>query len=198
MTPKPQNQKKHVNYANDNEILKSLRGIGGNVVKTSGDTISKISTDVLTSLFGALPKTGELKANEPIEFAPERAPVPQIARRPDILRPVAVSVTEMNLRQQIDAVRVELKGIVASLKNLHQDVEKAISEVPVDPGIYHVNFFARLRSFLKLLREQIDDSQTWLNLSTGRKKKMGYWGMYKKHGTTFGLSNERSIATAAG
>ena len=69
----------------------------------------------------------------------------------------------------------------------------------MDPGIYHVNFFERLRSILKVLREQIDDSRTWLALSAQRKqKKLGYWGMFKKHGTSFGLSNERSIATSAG
>lgn len=201
MAPKQQNQKKPVAYTNDN-ILESLRGVGGSVAKTSADTASKISSDVLTSLFGTLPKAGELKADQPIELGnvavQERQPAPQITRRPDVLRPPSVNVQEINLKQQIEAVRMELKGIAESLKNLHQDVQKAISEVPVEPGVYHVNFFERLRSFLKLLREQIDDSRTWLLLSTGRKKKLGYWGMFKKHGTTFGLSSERSIATSAG
>jgi len=205
MAVKQQNPKKPVPYTNDN-ILESLRGVGGTVVKTTGDTAGKISSDVLTSLFGSLPKSGEpapaqrgeLKANQPIEFAPERQAVPHVARRPDILRPPTVSLQEINIKQQIEAVRAELKSIAESLKNLHQDVQKAIREAPVEPGIYHLNFFVRLRSFLKLLREQIDDSRTWLTLSAGRKKKMGYWGMYKKHGTTFGLSGERSIATQAG
>lgn len=204
MTQKQQNQKKPQVYTNDN-ILESLRGVGGNVVKASADTASKIGTDVLASLFGSLPKSGEMKADQPIDFTPdlpagrqERQPLPQIGRRPDILRPPTVNIQEINLKQQLDAVRAELKGIAESLKNLHQDVQKAISEVPVEPGIYHINFFARLKSFLKLLREQIDDSRTWLNLSMSRRKKMGYWGMFKKHGTTFGLSSERSIATAAG
>ncbi len=197
MTQKQQNQKKVVQYTNDN-ILESLRGVGGNVVKTSADTASKIGADVLSSLFGSMPKTGELKPDQPIDFTPEHQPLPQIGRRPDILRPPTVNLQEINLKQQIDAVRMELKGIAESLKNLHQDVQKAINEVPVEPGIYHINFFARLKSFLKLLREQIDDSRTWLNLSMGRRKKMGYWGMFKKHGTSFGLSSERSIATAAG
>lgn len=204
MTPKQQNQKKPQVYTNDN-ILESLRGVGGNVVKSTADTATKISSDVLSSLFGSLPKTGELKPDQTVDLTPdlpagrqERQPLPQIGRRPDILRPPTVNVQEINLKQQIEAVRMELKGIAESLKNLHQDVQKAINEVPVEPGIYHINFFARLKSFLKLLREQIDDSRTWLNLSMGRRKKMGYWGMFKKHGTTFGLSSERSIATAAG
>lgn len=192
-----QNQKKPINVVNDN-ILESLRGLGSNVAKSSVDVAGKIGNDVLASLFGSLPKSGELKADQPVEFTRERVVQPQMARRPDVLRPPVVTMTEVNLKQQIDAVRAELKSIADSLKNLHMDVQKAISETPVQPGVYHINFFARLRSFLKLLREQIDDSRTWLTISSNRKKKMGYWGMLKKHGTSFGLSNERSIATAAG
>lgn len=192
MTQKQQNQKKVVAYTNDN-ILESLRGVGGNVVKTTADTATKISSDVLSSLFGSLPKTGELTPDKPVEFEPQ-----VVVKRTDVLRPPTVNIQEINLKQQIEAVRMELKGIADSLKNLHQDVQKTINEVPVEPGVYHINFFARLRSLLKILREQIDDSRTWLNLSTGRKKKMGYWGMLKKHGTTFGLSGERAIATQAG
>lgn len=196
MTQKQQNQKKVTQYTNDN-ILESLRGVGGNVVKSTADTATKISSDVLSSLFGSLPKTGELKPDQAVDLTPEKQPILQVAR-PDILRPPTVNIQEINLKQQIEAVRMELKGIADSLKNLHQDVQKTINEIPVEPGVYHVNFFARLRSLLKILREQIDDSRTWLNLSTGRKKKMGYWGMLKKHGTTFGLSGERAIATQAG
>ena len=81
---------------------------------------------------------------------------------------------------------------------LSTEIHKAVAEVPVDPGIYHVNFYEKLKAVLKTLREQIDDSRSWLTLHQSRKKKMGYWGMFKKHGTTFGLSNERSIATSAG
>ena len=107
MTSKQQNQKKSVtNFTNDN-ILESLRGVGGNVVKTSADTATKISSDVLTSLFGALPKSGELKANEPIDIRTEQEAVPVVARRPDILSP-RTDIAELNLKQQIEAVRVTM------------------------------------------------------------------------------------------
>jgi hypothetical protein len=71
-------------------------------------------------------------------------------------------------------------------------------ETPVDPGIYHVTFLERLRSFIQLLREQVDDSRTWLTVSSKRQKKMAFWGLYKKHGTQFGLSSERTVSTQAG
>ncbi len=194
---KPQNTKKHVRYANDN-ILESLRGVGGSVVKTTADSAVKIGGDVLGSLFGSMPKSGELFTKEAPQPEPERIPAVQPIHRPEMLRKPMPDFEQAKLKQEIAAVRSELKALSESIKNLHAEVAKAVDEVPVEPGIYHVNFFARLKSLLKLLREQIDDSRSWMILSSGRKKKMGYWGMYKKHGTSFGLSGERSIASQAG
>jgi hypothetical protein len=71
-------------------------------------------------------------------------------------------------------------------------------EMPVSPGIYHVNFFERLRSIIQLLRQQVEDSRTWLLMVTTKRTQKDYWCMYSKHGTTFGLSSERIIATAIG
>lgn len=204
MTQKTQNQKKQTRFVNDN-ILESLRGVGGSVAKTSVDTAAKISSDVVSSLFGSLPTSGELGENQTIEFGkvaevprPEAVPAVQ-PRASDVLRPGQVDMERMRLKQEIAAVRSELKALADSIKNLHTEVTKTVNEVPVEPGIYHVNFFARLRSILRILREQVDDSRTWLALSAQRKqRKLGYWGMFKKHGTSFGLSGERSIATQAG
>mgnify|MGYP001592197026 FL=1 len=95
-------------------------------------------------------------------------------------------------------IRAELKSLMASLKNLNKEVQNAVTQEVVNPGVYHVNFYEQLRNFIKVLRQQIEDSGAWLASFNTRKKKMGYWGMYKKHGTTFGLSNERSLATSAG
>ena len=173
-------------------VLEALRQMGGGVGKTiTKDVIGKVGSDALTSLFGQVPRSGELFTNQP-----EVQPV-QI-RRPEILRPPMVRVEEINLKPQIEAVRAELKMLIASLKSFNQEVQKAVNEVPVQPGIYHLNFMERLKSILKILREQIDDSRSWLALSTNRKKQKGYWGMFKKHGTSFGLSSERTIATQAG
>ena len=192
--------KKPKTYTNDS-ILEALRDLSGGVGKTvTKDVAGKVASDALASLFGTpIPKQGELRANEPIDFSAERQPQPRF-RRPEVT-PAARPVHEdtQKIAQQIESVRAELKALAASVKSLNTEIQKAVVEVPVDPGIYHVNFFERLRSILRVLREQIDDSRTWLALSAQRKqKKLGYWGMFKKHGTSFGLSNERSIATSAG
>ncbi|OGG15451.1 hypothetical protein A2875_04150 [Candidatus Gottesmanbacteria bacterium RIFCSPHIGHO2_01_FULL_46_14] len=183
--------KKTPTYNNDS-VLEALRQVGGGVGKAVvKDVVGKVGSDVLASLFGQVPRSGEL-------FTGQAEVQPTQIRRQEILRPPMVRVEETNLKPQIEAIREQLKMLAVSLKSLSQDVQKAVNEVPVQPGIYHLNFMERLKSILTVLREQIEDSRSWLALSTNRKKQKGYWGMFKKHGTSFGLSSERSIATQAG
>ena len=197
-----QPKKKSISYTNDN-ILEQLRSVSSDVPASTIDAATKIGTDVLTSIFGGAPQMGELRPNEAISLGePQVVEVEQpIVHAPRLEVHEAkpnVSELDMQTKQQVEAIRVELKAIAQSLKGLHQEVQTAVETAPVDPGIYHINFYEQLKSFLKLLRVQIEDSRSWLHASNSRKKKLGYWGMYKKHGTTFGLSNERSLATSAG
>lgn len=197
MMPQTNTKKKSHTYTSDN-VLEALRGVGSSVGKTiAKDVVVKGAGDILSSLVGA-PKSGELKQNQSIEFpfvkeAPMAIPMRKIERTP-----VSFSQEDIQTKQQIEAVRKELKALSESVKNLNQDVRKTILEAPVAPGVYHMNFYEQLRTYLQALRLQIEDSRTWLTAMTTKKGKQGYWGMYKKHGTTFGLSGERSIATSAG
>lgn len=194
----PQPIKKQPVTRTNDSIIESLRTLGSGVGKTVvKDVAGKVASDALSSLFGRLPAQGELKPNQPIDIRTERQPSPTF-RRPELNRQPMVRLEEVNLKQQIEAVRTELKALAASLKTLNLEVQKAVAEVPVAPGVYHLNFFERLKSILKILREQIDDSRTWLAMHTARKQKKNYWGMFKKHGTSFGLSSERTMATQAG
>jgi len=181
---------------NDN-ILESVRSIGSSVGKTvTKDVAGKIGSDVLQSLFGASQKSGELKPQETIDFREQQPEVAPIRRVPEA--PKQMRSEDAQLKQQLEAVRQELQGLAQSIKKLHQEIHNAVMETPVAPGVYHLNFFEQLKSFIKSLKEQVDDSNTWLAAFHSRKKKAGYWGMYKKHGTTFGLSSERSLATSSG
>lgn len=195
--PKP--VKKTSTYTNDS-ILEALRDLSGGVGKTvTRDVAGKVASDALSSLFGSPLKQGEMRPNESIDFPVERQPRREI-RRPEIQPAQKVIFHEdPQIKQQLEAVRAELAALSKSIKMLTIDIQRAVTEVPVAPGVYHVTFYEKLRAVLQMLREQIDDSRTWLTLSAQRKqKKLGYWGMFKKHGTSFGLSNERSLATSAG
>lgn len=184
----------------NDSILESLRSLGSGVGRTvAKDVTGKVASDALSSLFGTpMRRQGDLTPNTPVDMRAERTPFPAF-RRPEVRpRTPFVAQEEPHLKEQIEAIRAELKALASSIKNLSSDIQKTVIEVPVAPGIYHKNFFERIRSMLQILREQVDDSRTWLSLYNRRKQKRGYWGMYKKHGTQFGLSNERTLATQAG
>lgn len=193
-----QPKKKAPVYANNN-VLESLRGVGTSVGKTiAKDVVAQTTNDMLSSIFGAVPRSGELQQNQPIEFIQKQENItPQISRRTETQRSIP-RIEETEIKQKIESIRAELKALAQSMKNLRQEITKTVMETPVDPGIYHLNFFDHLRSYLQAMKENIDDSRTWLAASNNCKAKKGYWGQFKKHGTSWGMSNERSIATSAG
>jgi len=190
-------KKQAVRHANDN-ILESIRGLGGGIAGSSADAGKNIARDVFSSLTGGAIYQ-ELKPNQSVEFASNQKRETEVSMvRAQELHSARIREEQTRVVKQLEAVRQELKALAQSVKNLHQEITKAVLETPVAPGVYHVNFFELLQSYIRVLKEQVDDSRTWLAAWFTRRKKQGYWGMYKKHGTSFGLSGERTIATSAG
>ncbi|OGG08526.1 hypothetical protein A2154_04500 [Candidatus Gottesmanbacteria bacterium RBG_16_43_7] len=194
MIPKPP---KKVQTQFNTNVLEALKDLGSGVGKSMArDVTGPMANDMLASLFGTpLKSSGELRPNQEVNIGQEQT-YPQ-APRAEIYRQPVADIVERDLERQIASIRQELSQLIASVKKLDTQIEKAVSETPVEPGVYHLNFFERLKNMILLLRQQVDNSSSWLAMFTTRKKRrMGYWGMYKKHGTTFGLSSERNIATA--
>ncbi|MDP1723034.1 MAG: DUF5660 domain-containing protein [Candidatus Gottesmanbacteria bacterium] len=184
-----------------NSVLESLRDLGSGVGNTiTKDVIGGMANDALSSLFGQ-PTGGDFKRPQQptVEGFPERQPFRPQMRRPEVYQPMILDQREeVGMKQKLDSVRLELKALASSIKNLNSQIERAIDDIPAHAGIYHVNFLERLRGIIRTLRENIEDSGSWLALWSGRKQKKKYWGMYKKHGTSFGLSSERNVSTQAG
>lgn len=199
MVPQQSQQKKQPNIQQKDNLLETLRDLSGGVGKTvKSDVVGKVASDTLTSLFGGNPFDTSEARGLPRMGRPEHEMVRPQAHIPEILQPHRLREEEQKLQQELSAVRQELKSLAASIKTFSKEVDKAVSDMPVNPGIYHKNFYERLRSVLLILREQIDNSSAWLSASSSRKQKKSYWGQYKKHGTQFGLSSERTVATQAG
>ena len=106
---------------------------------------------------------------------------------------------EQKSRLEIKTVQEELKKLASSTKNLAKQVEMATFQAPIEPGIYHLSFFEKLRQTIILFRKSIEESATWLAAFNQRGKKRNYyWRQFKKSGTKFLLSSERYMATQAG
>ena len=103
------------------------------------------------------------------------------------------------IKQILDTLKRQVKMLEKSEKALVSDISKLnIQQLPNKPGVYYVRFFEWLITIVRQLRAKVEEGRTWLQAMTAKKKKVGYWKMYKKHGTTFGLSNERTLATQSG
>lgn len=203
MNQQQHTQKKRTNpYIVGDNVLETVRSLGGNVTKTTQDTAAQIASDALQDIINGRSTQKQTKQHEhtyqevmPAE--PKESTKPNISNRELIQPIIQKDITET--KQKLDAIRQELQALSKSIRGLQQEIQTAVMEMPANPGVYHMNFFEQLRHLLKGIRERVDDSRVWLSAwNTNVKKKRGYWGMYKKHGTTFGLSNERSLATQAG
>ncbi|MBI4084585.1 MAG: hypothetical protein HY431_01625 [Candidatus Levybacteria bacterium] len=114
-------------------------------------------------------------------------------------REQATRVESHELRQRVEEIMAELKRLVDTSAVLEaQFQEVATEQVPAKAGKYHLSFFEWMLSVIRSAREKIEDSGSWLKALASKKSKRQYWAMFKKHGTTFGLSNERVVATQTG
>ena len=99
----------------------------------------------------------------------------------------------------MQAILNELKQIATSTKTLTKEVEVAAMQAPVEAGVYHVNFFEKLRRALVELRKRVEESATWLAAFNQKSKKRNYyWAQFKKSGTKYTLSADRYMATQVG
>lgn len=103
------------------------------------------------------------------------------------------------LQIRIDQILVELRNLTNSSQELAVQFEDVSMEhAPAQAGTYHLNFFEWVFSVVRKARERIEESQTWLAMFKSKKGQKTYWNMFQKHGTTFGLSGERVVATQTG
>jgi len=191
MNQQPQQPKKRLNpYVVGDNVLETVRSLGGNITKTAQDSATQIASDALHDIISG-------RTTETVPMEPREHVQPRISNK-ELIQPL-IQKDLAETKQKLDAIRQELQALSKSIRGLQQEIQTAVMEMPVDPGIYHLNFFEQLKMLLKGIRERVDDSRVWLNAwNANVKKKRGYWGMYKKHGTSFGLSSERTIATQAG
>lgn len=103
------------------------------------------------------------------------------------------------IQVKIEEIMIELKKVVESSKELQVEFRQvAVEQAPSKPGKYHLNFVEWLLENVRQIRLRIEDSGAWLAAFKSKKDKKQYWNMFKKHGTSFALTNERNVATQVG
>ena len=113
------------------------------------------------------------------------------------------SLKQKALQEQIqrlmNELALEVKRLETQTAQLSQQARQiAVETVPANAGTYHLGFFEFVIASLRDLRKRVNESRLWLDMWSQKKKQKNYWGMFKKHGTGFAMSEERAVASSAG
>lgn len=207
-------------FENQVEAWRDFPTSFGQTAKEETKNLAKDAWKQIAGLEEVVQKlSGELKAGQTVDIGqmeqaqtkqqayedyPERTPYRQPGidyhREFNSVREVRVIKEDTHQIQiRVDQILFELRNLTKGSQELAVQFEEVtMEETPVDAGTYHLNFFEWVFSVIQKARERIEESQTWLSLFKSKKKQKGYWNMFKKHGTTFGLSGERVVATQTG
>lgn len=205
-------KKKNQNIATRQNVLESLKDLGGSATGQTTDFLKSTSEDFLRELLGLSPhkvkRSGELSVGEPVQMndvlsgreenlQKERK---QIHFESTLLSEEAESSRKKNseLTAELQAIMLEIKKVAESTQNLAEVTQASMISAPVEPGIYHLNFFENILEFLQSFRKRIDLAATWLQSANKRAEKKNYWNTYKKKGSSFLLAPDHYSQRSAG
>lgn len=197
MTDKKRNQHKITRQ----NVLESLKDLGGGVVTQAGDLLIGIQTPKTK-------KSGEIGPGESLQMQAviEGKDEENKRLRAQIVLERNLSQDEKRLSQerigqlrvQLQAITIEINKLAQSTGKLATETEIAMIEVPVNPGIYHVIFFEKVIEFLQSFRKKIEQASVWLEGSNKRAEKKNYWARYKKGRGSFLLAPDHYLQRSAG
>ncbi len=205
-------QKKIKQKITRQNVLESLKDLGGGAVNQTGDLLKSTSEDFFRELMGMsrpqVKRSGELGAGESLQMSEvlsgkeeeNKKLRAQISLERQLSADEArVSQEKTNqLKVQLQALVSEVQKVAASTGNLAEQTQIAMIQAPAEPGVYHITFFQNVLEFLQSFRKKIDLAATWLQSSNKRAEKKNYWNMYKKKGSSFLLSPDHYLQRSAG
>lgn len=185
-------------------FLEALTGLSKSAGEEARIQVTKAIVEDLPQAFGF---SGILRPNEALSMADleaaekrgERRGEARWSNRLEQERMVYLR-SENDKAAQIQSILAEIAQLTKSMSELGHEVEVAAIQAPVNPGVYHRNFFAQLRSFILDLKKRVVESRHWLATANARasKQKGFFWTQAQKSGTKFLLSQERYMVTTTG
>lgn len=212
MNQKTKKQKNRT-YFDANPIEAIGRGVASSLASDFGKGMVHDLWDQMLGNYEDTSNRGDLVAGQEIDLravsarkkqveqAPQPFVEPGIDYRREILH-VEKKVAKENsqvIETKIQEIIIELKRLTETSKILQAEFREVTTESRIETvGKYHLSFFEWVLSMVRGARLKVEDAGSWLAVTYAKKKKRGYWQMFKKHGTTFGLSHERVVATQTG
>lgn len=172
--------------------------------RNSGELAQNQELNILDLLRNAIapdkqqPKTSKVTASEKLTAHVE----PGINYQREIVTLTERKTHEdtQELKTKLEEIQIELRRITDSSKELQIEFKEVVGEEQriEKPGQYHLNFFEWVLSVIRTVRLRVEDSASWLAVFKSKKNHKDYWSQFKKHGTSFGLNNERTVSTQTG
>jgi hypothetical protein len=84
---------------------------------------------------------------------------------------------EEQRKKQINEVRVELKKLAEEISMFYKEIDITLTQNVVSTGqtgVYHHNFFAKLKEFIQMLRQRISSARTWARQAKMKNDKRRY------------------------
>lgn len=179
------------------DVSADLKSVGSGVV-------SELWENLLLGKRG-----GDLQPGQEIDLrttdGPAEAPKPRAEAAMNYFKEITQSEKtvrhedENMLRAQIEEIQIEIKKLIAGTTELKvQFKEVAVEQSIQKPGKYHKTFYEWFLLMLRNWRQNVEDAGAWMTTLKSKKSSKTYWSMFKKHGTSFGLSGERVVSTQVG
>lgn len=198
----------------NNSFAESMRDMGGSVVKSlKNDVVKGTAQSIFDQLLGSA-KTGHVPTTPDQAIGPnleqyiqereEAAKAEGAAEAKTFKNPlhkesqVLFNLADERLKEEINGVRQELAMLVKTMGQVEKQVELAMIENIVDGGIYHLNYFQKLKTWIKFMHKSMEDASAWLQMSSGRKPKGYFWTQEAKSGSKYSMSQERNVQMGAG
>lgn len=193
-------------------VIESLKDLGTDTAAQTRDLFKNTSEDFIRELLGLrkinIKRSGELTPGESLQMNDVlsgkeegiQKEKKQIKFERTLLNEEAKTSREKNteLKVELQAIMQEIQKVAESTEGLAEATKAASISAPIEPGIYHINFFTNLLEFLQSFRNRIDLAATWLTSSNKRAEKKNYWAQYHKKGTSFLLNPESYSQRSAG
>jgi len=188
-------------------VFEQLKNLGSSAVKSTVSEAGKIASGVPQNILKTQRGTEESMASD-FAYNPERF-IPKIEKPKRVKTPEMLLFSNqereesLRINREVEMVLMEIKREIVILEKRQKTVIAEASRIsmqalPEKVGIYHIRFFEWVLALLRDLHKKVSESATWLSHLNSKRRKKGYWGMFKKHGTSFGLSGERTVATQSG
>lgn len=202
-------QKRAIRQTTDS--FEDIKNIGNELKKSVVEDLGKGTiSDLWEQILGkgqmaqSAPRSGDLKQGEEINLKQEKK-IQNIEPGINYAREIVHAEKKINAENEqqtkvrIQEIMFEIKKLTSSSKELQiQFKEVTMEQVPQGAGKYHTAFMEWVLSLIRSARERVDSAVSWTSIMKSKKGQRQYWSLFKKHGTSFGLSGERVVATQAG